>query len=52
MDPSFLSGVLLTNAPIRTDDPSLEDMAPTILRSFAVAVPEDMKGRDLQSLPG
>ena len=49
MDPDFLPGVLLTNAPVRCDDPSLEDMAPTILRSFNVPVPEDMKGRDLRA---
>jgi bisphosphoglycerate-independent phosphoglycerate mutase (AlkP superfamily) len=47
MDPYFLSGVLLTNAPVRCDDPALEDMAPTIIRSFGVPVPEEMKGRDL-----
>ena len=47
MDPHFLSGVLLTNAPVRLEDPALEDLAPTLLRSFGVPVPEEMKGRDL-----
>lgn len=47
MDPDFLSGVLLTNAPVKVKDPALEELAPTIIKSFGVGVPELMKGRDL-----
>ncbi len=49
MDPQFLSGVLLTNAPVRHSDPALEDLAPTIISAFGVSVPGEMKGRDLRS---
>ncbi len=47
MDPDFLSGVLLTNAPLQTDTPALEDMAPTIIKTFEVKVPEVMKGKNI-----
>lgn len=47
MDPDFLSGVLLTNAPIKAENPGLDELAPTIIKSFGVAVPELMKGRNL-----
>lgn len=49
MDPDFLSGVLLTNTPVRIADPAIEDLAPTIIRSFGVRTPEVMKGRNLQT---
>ena len=51
MDPHFLSGVLLTNTPVRHSDPALEDLAPTIISAFGVGVPAEMKGRDLRSEP-
>lgn len=47
MDPDFLSGVLLTNAPLKTDKPALEDLAPTIINTFEVKVPEVMKGKNI-----
>lgn len=47
MDPEFLSGVLLTNAPVKADSPGLDELAPTILKTFNVAVPEGMKGRNI-----
>ncbi len=47
MDPDFLSGVLLTNAPLNTNDPALEDLAPTIIKAFGVKVPEIMKGKNI-----
>ncbi len=46
MDPDFLSGVLLTNAPLKEDKPALEDLAPTIIKTFEVKVPEVMKGEE------
>ncbi len=51
MDPHFLSGVLLTNAPVHHSEPSLEDIAPTIISAFRVKVPDEMRGRDLRSEP-
>jgi bisphosphoglycerate-independent phosphoglycerate mutase (AlkP superfamily) len=47
MDPDFLSGVLLTNAPLQTDKPALEDIAPSIIKTFEVKVPEVMKGKNI-----
>ncbi len=37
-------GILVTNRPILRRDPSLVDMAPTILRLFGINPPEDMVG--------
>lgn len=42
-------GILLANRPVRRPDPSLVDMAPTILTLFGVPVPADMVGGDLFS---
>jgi len=47
MDPDFLSGVLLTNAPLKDDKPALEDLAPTIIQTFGVPVPDVMKGKNI-----
>ncbi len=40
-------GVIFANRPIRHPNPSLIDMAPTILEQFGVQPPDDMKGRSL-----
>jgi len=40
-------GVIFANRPIRRMDPSLIDLAPTILKLFDVPVPTDMTGGDL-----
>jgi predicted AlkP superfamily phosphohydrolase/phosphomutase len=42
-------GILLSSRPILRDDPSLVDMAPTILRLFGVIPPPDLVGDDLFS---
>ncbi len=40
-------GVILTNRPLTVADPSLLDMAPTILRRFGLTPPDAMEGRDI-----
>ena len=40
-------GVIFTNRPIRRINPSLIDLAPTILKLFDVEVPAHMKGGSL-----
>jgi predicted AlkP superfamily phosphohydrolase/phosphomutase len=43
----FVPGVLLSNRPVRAENPGLEDLAPTILTEFGVGVPAEMTGKDL-----
>ncbi len=43
-DYRHIPGVILSNRPIRKADPSLVDLAPTILESFGVTPPADMVG--------
>ncbi len=40
-------GVIFSNRPIAHPQPSLIDLAPTILEHFSVPIPESMKGRNL-----
>ncbi len=47
VDPRIVPGVLLSNHPIRHNDPDLADLAPTILSAFGVPVPAAMTGRNL-----
>jgi predicted AlkP superfamily phosphohydrolase/phosphomutase len=47
MDTSLLPGVLFSNKPIRRDQPSLVDLAPTILELFGVHPPSTMTGGSL-----
>ncbi|MBX3436994.1 MAG: alkaline phosphatase family protein [Planctomycetaceae bacterium] len=47
VDPRFVPGVLLSNVPLRYEDPDLTDLAPTILAGFGVPVPSEMTGRVL-----
>ncbi len=42
-------GILMVNRPIKRNDPSLVDMAPTILNLFGVEIPEEMVGGNLFS---
>jgi predicted AlkP superfamily phosphohydrolase/phosphomutase len=46
-DYQHIPGVILSNRPIRKYDPSLVDMAPTILEGFGIAPPENMIGRSV-----
>ena len=45
----LVPGVLFSNRPIGIEDPSLEDIAPTVLTTFNLSVPEQMKGRNIFS---
>jgi predicted AlkP superfamily phosphohydrolase/phosphomutase len=45
--PEVVPGVLFTNRDVSVPDPSLLDLAPTILHAFDVTPPAHMKGRDL-----
>ncbi|NUQ64820.1 MAG: alkaline phosphatase family protein [Pirellulales bacterium] len=47
VDSRFVPGVLLSNRPMPFQDPSLEDLAPTILTAMGVTVPAGMTGRVL-----
>jgi len=47
VDPRLVPGVFWSNHPIDLDDPSLADIAPTVLDLFGVEVPGYMKGRRL-----
>ncbi len=47
VDSQFVPGVLLCNRQIMSEQPALEDLAPTILTQFGVAVPPEMTGKNL-----
>ena len=47
IDPQLVPGILLCSRPIRRSDPSLQDLAPTILKEFHISPPPAMTGRDL-----
>jgi arylsulfatase A-like enzyme len=47
MDPRKVPGSLFTNFPINTGDPSIMDLAPTILELLGVDKPGYMDGRSL-----
>jgi len=46
---SEVPGILMVNRPVRRENPSLVDMAPTILRLFGLEPPVEMVGGDLFS---
>jgi predicted AlkP superfamily phosphohydrolase/phosphomutase len=47
VDPGLVPGVLFSNRKILAEDPGIEDMAPTALRLFGVAVPPWMEGKSV-----
>ena len=47
VDPDLVPGVLLVNRPLSLDNPSLEDIAPTILKQLGSHIPTDMDGHSL-----
>lgn len=47
IDPGLVPGVLFTNRPVASEDPGLEDMAPTALSLFGIDIPPHMEGRVL-----
>ena len=42
-------GMLLTSEPVTIDNPTISDIAPTILEAFGIATPQSMTGRPLFS---
>ena len=49
VDPLLVPGVLFSNCKLTSDDPGLEDMAPTALRLFGIEPPVWMEGRAVVS---
>ena len=47
MDSSEVPGVLFSNKPIIVNDPSLVDLAPSILKKFGLEIPGEMTGRNI-----
>ena len=47
VDPTLVPGVLFTNKKLLAENPSIVDLAPTILKLFGVPVPTYMDGRSL-----
>ncbi len=47
MDSSEVPGVIFSNRPITVRDPSLVDLAPSILKEFGLNIPGDMTGRNI-----
>jgi len=45
VDPHLVPGVLLSNLQIDSDNPGIEDMAPTALDLFGIAPPDYMEGK-------
>jgi predicted AlkP superfamily phosphohydrolase/phosphomutase len=50
VDPHLVPGVLFANRKIASEDPGIEDMAPTALDLFGIKAPSYMEGKSL--LPG
>lgn len=47
MDPSLVPGVIFLNRRLRLHEPSITDIAPTVLGVFEIDAPADMGGKDL-----
>ena len=45
VDPSLVPGILFCNHPVRSSNPRLIDVAPTVLDLFGIPVPEYMDGK-------
>jgi predicted AlkP superfamily phosphohydrolase/phosphomutase len=43
----LVPGMLLTNRPVAVDEPSISDIAPTVLAAFGISKPSQMTGRPL-----
>jgi len=50
IDPSLVPGVLLVNREVVVRNPTLCDLAPTILSEFGIPAPPEMTGRELLQL--
>jgi len=47
LDPDLVKGIFLCNRPIKTAEPNIRDMFPTLLELFSVPVPASVDGRSL-----
>lgn len=47
VDPHYVPGIFLINQKITVQNPSVIDIAPTILRCFQISKPKDMEGNSL-----
>ena len=47
IDPVLVPGILVTNRKVVVEDPTLSDVAPTILREYGITPPVEMTGRPL-----
>lgn len=50
LDPKEVPGVLFTNFPLSSKEPSIMDIAPTILELFGLKIPAHMDGHSLLSI--
>jgi len=46
-DYATTAGVLISNRPVKTDTPSIVDIAPTVLRFFGVQIPREIDGKSI-----
>lgn len=49
-DPTYVPGIFLSNLKIRTDNPSVFDIAPSVLQCFGMVKPEYMDGQAIFEL--
>jgi predicted AlkP superfamily phosphohydrolase/phosphomutase len=52
IDPALVPGVLFSNLKIKRPDPSIMDVAPTVLELFGITPPAHMDGRGLVDIAG
>jgi predicted AlkP superfamily phosphohydrolase/phosphomutase len=52
IDPVLVPGVLFSNLKLKRPDPSIMDVAPTVLELFGIAPPAHMDGRSLVDVAG
>jgi predicted AlkP superfamily phosphohydrolase/phosphomutase len=52
IDPALVPGVLFSSLGLKTDKPSIMDIAPTVLELFGIAPPAHMDGRGLIDVAG
>ncbi|MGZ5423267.1 MAG: alkaline phosphatase family protein [Candidatus Aminicenantales bacterium] len=52
IDPALVPGVIFSNLKLRRADPSIMDVAPTVLELFGIAPPAHMDGRGLVDVAG
>jgi predicted AlkP superfamily phosphohydrolase/phosphomutase len=52
IDPALVPGVLFSNLELKTRDPSIMDIAPTVLELFGITPPAHMDGRGLVDVAG